>query len=176
MEKLKEQYNANVVWHSYELRPAGAPPISPTYRASIEAKRPAMEQMAKERYGLEINPGPFGVDSRPALVGAKFAEAHGVGELYHDAIFRAYWQQAKNIEERDVLADTAVSLGLEREVFLDALQAPQHIGAVNADIEQAIQFGLSGVPALVFNQKYLVVGAQPYDLLAEVAEKALAEA
>ena len=41
-----------------------------------------------------------------------------------------------------------------------------------ADVQQAFDYGLSGVPALVFNNKYLVSGAQPYELLAQVADQA----
>ena len=76
-----------------------------------------MERMAREQYGLEINAGPFGVDSRPALIGAKFAEAQGIGGAYHDAIFRAYWQEAKNIEDREVLREVATAVGLESDQF-----------------------------------------------------------
>lgn len=128
--------------------------------------------MARERYGLEINSGPFGINSRPALVGAKFAEAQGVGEAYHDVVFTAYWQEAKNIEDVTVLAELATAVGLDRQQFLAALDDPQYQQAMLADVEQAFQYGLSGVPALVYNNKYLVSGAQPYELLAEVAEKA----
>jgi predicted DsbA family dithiol-disulfide isomerase len=176
LEKLKEQYNARIVWHSYELRPADSPPISAAYRAQIEAKRPQMQQMAKEHYGLDINSGPFGIDSRPALIGAKYAEDKGVSSQYHDAVFRAYWQQARNIEEPEVLADIAEGCDLDRSEFLEALTMPRFINEVNMDIGQAFQYGLSGVPALVFNMKYLVMGAQPYDTLAEVAEKVLLDA
>lgn len=157
-----------VRWRSYELRPAGAPPISPEYRRQIEAKRPQMETMARERYGIEMNAGPFGIDSRPALVGAKYAEAQGVGDAYHDAVFRAYWQDAQNIEDRDVLADLAGRLGLDRDGFLAALEDEALQAEVTADIQQAFAYGLSGVPALVFNNKYLVTGAQPYELLEQV--------
>ena len=134
-----------------------------------------MEAMARERYGLEINAGPFGIDSRPALIGAKFAEAQGVGEAFHDAVFRAYWQDAKNIEDREVLAELATAVGLDREQFVAALDDPECQGSMLADVQQAFQYGLSGVPALVFNSIYLVSGAQPYELLAQVAEKAAAD-
>ena len=135
--------------------------------------RPQMEAMARDRYGLEINAGPFGINSRPALIGAKFAEAHGQGEAYHDAVFRAYWQESLNIEDVDVLAEQATAVNLNKTEFIAALSDPTYEQQVIADIEQAYRFGLSGVPALVFNQKYLVTGAQPLHVLEEVAEKAL---
>lgn len=131
--------------------------------------------MARERYGLEIDAGPFGIDSRLALRGAKFAEAQGAGAAYHDAVFRAYWQQARSVADTAVLADIAVSLGLDRDEFLAALVEEQWETAVAADIEQARAYGLSGVPALVFGKKYLVVGAQPLAALAEVVEKVMVE-
>lgn len=142
------------------------------YRARIEAGRPQLEAMARQRYGLELNVGPFGINSRPALVGAKYAEAQGVGEAYHDAVFRAYWQDAKNIEDVEVLAVLATAVGLNRDHFLAALDDPRYQQAMQADVQQAFQYGLSGVPALVYNNKYLVSGAQPYELLAQVAEQA----
>lgn len=141
----------------------------------IEAKRPQMEAMARERYGIEINAGPFGINSRPALIGAKYAEVQGIGDAYHDAVFAAYWQEAKNIEDRDVLADVAAQVGLSRDAFLDALSDETLAEQVTADIEQAFAYGLSGVPALVFNDKYLVTGAQPYELLEQVVTQVQAE-
>lgn len=134
-----------------------------------------MEAMARDRYGLEINAGPFGINSRPALIGAKFAEAQGQGEAYHDAVFRAYWQGARDIADLDVLTDVATAVNLDADDFIAALTDPAYEKEVTADIEQAFRFGLSGVPALVFNQKYLVVGAQPLPTLEEVAEKVLEE-
>lgn len=159
-------------WRSYELRPAGTT-VSPEYRAKIEGYRPQMRAMAKERYGLDINEGPFGINSHTALVGAKFAEEQGVGDGYHQAVFRAYWQEAKDISDTAVLAEIATLLKLDRDEFLAALSDTKYDDLVMADIQQAFQYGLNGVPASVFAGKYLVSGAQPYELFVEVAEKAL---
>ena len=160
-----------VVWRSFELRPKGSPPIPPEYRKRIEATRPRLIQLARETYGLELQPGPMGIDSRPALIGAKYAERQGHGDAYHAAVFRAYWQQAQRIDDRQVLAEIAESIGLERDAFLAALEDEQYEAAVIADIRQAYAYGLNGVPALVFADKYLVSGAQPYAVLREVVEK-----
>ncbi|KAA3665408.1 MAG: hypothetical protein DWQ04_00715 [Chloroflexi bacterium] len=176
MEKLKQSHHVSIHWRSYELRPAGAPPISPEYRERILAARPQMIAMAREHYKLEINNGPFGIDSRPALVGAKFAESEGKGEAYHDAVFRAYWQEGQDIGETAVLTTIAQTVGLPQDAFLAALNDDQFENQVTADIEQAIAYGLRGVPALVYNNKFLVSGAQPYDMLVQVAEKAREEA
>lgn len=149
--------------------------MPPEYRARIEAGRPRLYAIAQDQYGLALNVGPFGIDSRPALIGAKFAEEQGVGEAYHDAVFRAYWLEAKDISELAVLAEAATAVSLDPNEFLAALTNPHYQAEMQADVEQAYAYGLSGVPALVYNNKYLVSGAQPYEVLAEVAEKAQAD-
>jgi predicted DsbA family dithiol-disulfide isomerase len=149
--------------------------MPPEYRAMIMAGRPRLIAMAREQYGLELNQGPLGIDSRPALIGAKYAEAAGVGEAYHRAVFRAYWEQAADIGDLATLAELAVGLGLDQGAFLAALDDPVHSAAVDADIAQAQAYGLSGVPALVFADRYLVSGAQPYPVLKEVTAQVRAE-
>ncbi len=175
MEKLKEQYSIDIQWRSYELRPPDAPPISAEYRERIEANAPQFEKMADARYGIKINRGPFGVDSRPALIGAKFAEAQGVGDAYHQAVFEAYWLHGRDISDLAVLADSAEGVGLDRADFLVALDDPQWLEEVLADVAQAQAYGLGAVPSAVFNNRYLVRGAQPYEAFEQVADKVLAE-
>ena len=69
LEKLESSHGVEVQWHSYQLRPKGSPPISPEYKARIDANKPRLYAMAREQYGLELKQGPFGIDSRPALIG-----------------------------------------------------------------------------------------------------------
>jgi predicted DsbA family dithiol-disulfide isomerase len=171
LEKLKQAHDVEIIWRAYELRPAGSPPIPPEYLARIKATEPRLMKMAREQYGLELNRGPMGIHSRAALIGAKYAEAQGNGPQYHAAVFRAYWQRANNIEDVDVLVAIAQSVGLERAAFLAALQDKGYEAQVDADIDEAYQYGLTGVPALIFGQRYLVSGAQPYEVLRQVVEK-----
>ncbi len=146
------------------------------YREYIESTgRPRMEAMARQHYGIEMKQGPFGIDSRPALIGAKYAEVQGKGDAYHDAVFRAYWQEEHSIEDVEVLREIAAKIGLDGDELIAALENPIYEEAVLDDIAQAQQFGLSGVPALVFAGKYLVSGAQPYETLVKVVEQIQAQ-
>lgn len=139
------------------------------------AGRPRLYAIAREQYGLELNQGPWGINSRPALIGAKYAEAQGVGPAYHDAIMRAYWLEAQSIEDREVLAQLAVANGLDRDAFLTALDDATLEQEVLNDIAWAHNNGINGVPALVFQEKYLVSGAQPYEVLTRVVDQIRAE-
>lgn len=171
MEKLQQNYDVDIHWRSFELRPAGSPPISPQKLAQIDSTRPRFEQMAREQYGLEVHSGPFGIDSRPALIADKYAESQGKGETFHKAVMNAYWQEAKSIDDVNVLKEIAGNVGLNVEQFEIALKDPYFDAEVSADVELAHEYGLNGVPALIFENKYLVSGAQPYDMLRHVVEK-----
>jgi predicted DsbA family dithiol-disulfide isomerase len=176
LDRLAESHAVVMEWHAFELRPPGSPPMSPAFLAKIETSRPLFVQRARDDYGLVVNSGPFGVDTRPALIGEQFAKTQGRGEAYHAAVMDAYWLHAAAIDDRALLADLAAQVGLERAAFLAALDDPAYLQTMLADSEDAHAAGITAVPALVFDQRYLVLGAQPYDLLRQVVERCVAEA
>ena len=136
------------------------------------AGRPRLYAVAKNNYNIDMDIGPWGIDSRFSLMGAKYAEEQGkeIGEAYHDAMFRAYFTEAKDISDFDVLAEIAESVGLKRDPYLAAIVDPKYEDMVRTDHAIAHQSGMTGVPALVFESKYLVMGAQPYDVLSKFVE------
>lgn len=163
-------------WRAFELRPPETLPVAPEYAAQVLAKRPAFEAYAREHYGVDgINPGPFGINSRPAHIGGKIAEAHGAGPAYHDAVMRAYFEQAADISQPDVLGDIAQAAGLARASFLASLTDARYLDQALSDVHQARVFGLTGVPAMVFERTYLLSGARPYDVLAQAVDNVAAE-
>ena len=112
-----------------------------------------------------------------ALFGRRWWHIHGrLLTAYHDAVAAAYWQHAKSIDDRQLLADIAASLGLERAAFLAALDDPAYEREVDDDIAFAHSNGMTGVPALVLAEKYLVMGAQPYPVLEQVVRQCEDEA
>ena len=131
------------------------------------------QKRAREQYGLDINAGPFGIDSRPALITEKYAGSQGKEDAFHKAVMHAYWQQARSIDDPKVLKELAEQVGLETENLDDNLADPAFDAEVTADIDLAHEYGLNAVPALVFADQYLVVGAQPYEVLKRVVEKIL---
>lgn len=175
LEKLQETYDLAITWRSFQLRPAGSPPIPPEYRARIEASRPSFAERVRQELGLTLNPGPFEIDSRPSLILEKFFEAQGKGEEGHKAIQDAYWLQGRAIDKPEVLKEIVQEVGLPTDHIDDVLHSAVYDAEVSADIDLAQQYGLDAVPALVFNNQYLVSGAQPYDVLRKVVEKVQAE-
>ncbi len=134
-----------------------------------------MQRRAREQYGLEMNPGPFDTNSRPALVLEKYAETQGKGAAFHVAAMRAYWEQSQSIGDPAVLREIAEQVGLNTTDFDEILTSEAFNGQVDADVELAHEYGLTGVPALIFADHYLVSGAQPYEVLKSVVERVIEE-
>jgi predicted DsbA family dithiol-disulfide isomerase len=182
LDSLRKTHDVAPEWRAYELMPDNLPPIPPeveaAHQARIEEKWPQVQQVARERFGLElrrIEGGGGRQSTRLAHVGAKVAEAHGQADAYHRAVFRAYWQQLHDISSADTLTDIAVSLGIDADTFRAGLVNPDYISAVEADEYWAYQQQLGGVPAFIIGQRYLVSGAQPAETLARVVDKCIEE-
>ena len=67
--------------------------------------------------------------------------------------------------------DIAEKIGLNRDDFLTSLGNAELENLVDADVQQARDLELRGVPALIFESKYYIPGAQPYEELVRFVEK-----
>ena len=139
------------------------------------AGRPQLQRRAHEQYGLEMNPGPLDTNSRPALVLEKYAQAEGKAAAFHATAMRAYWEQGKDIGDIAVLREVAEEARLNTKDFEQILTSEAFNEQVDADVALAYEYGLTGVPALIFADHYLVMGAQPYQVLKQVVERVIEE-
>jgi len=121
---------------------------------------PSVKKLADE-IGLKMKRPPFIASSRPALEAAEYAREKGKFDQFHLAVFKAYWEEGKNIGLRSVLHEIAEGCGLdwgELERRLDEKRYAERIDKENAE---AGTMGITGIPAYIIGD-YLVVGAQPY--------------
>jgi predicted DsbA family dithiol-disulfide isomerase len=110
-------------------------------------------------------------NSRFAQELAKWAETQGKGGEIHDAIFRAYFVEMKNIGNREVLADIAEALGLPRDEAIEALVSRSFKKAVDEDWKRCAELGVTAVPTFLTKDDARV-GAYPYEELEKLVRKA----
>jgi len=126
-----------------------------------------------DREGLPYNVDRrWAYNSRLAQELAKWAETKSDGERIHDALFRAYFVDAKNIGQREVLVDLAQQIGLPADEATDVLLSRSFKDAVDDDWKRCATFGVNAVPTFLAG-RYLMVGAQPYDQLERLVQHAL---
>ena len=115
------------------------------------------------------------MNTRPAHEGAKYAEAHGAGDAYHWAAFKAYFEDGRDLGDIDVLVDIAEEIDLDTEAFREAVEENRYRDEVLAEEQWAMQSGIRGVPAFIFDDKYLLTGVRPPEQLARVIQQIRAE-
>jgi predicted DsbA family dithiol-disulfide isomerase len=158
-------------WHPFELNPAMLP------------EGQDMEEHLVEKYGLtkaQSDENVARLSDAGSSVGFEFRfgdtmrmhNTFNVHQLLHwadqqgkkhelkQALFTAHFQEHKNLSDIAVLADIAAGIGLERETALAVLEDQRFAEAVR-EAEQFWQGqGINSVPAVIFNQRHLVSGAQ----------------
>jgi len=92
-----------------------------------------------------------------------------------EALLSAYFEQARNVGDDDVLTEVAVAAGLDEARVREVLAGREYADAVEADVAQARAYGAGGVPFFVVDSKYGISGAQPADVFAQVLDQAWAD-
>jgi predicted DsbA family dithiol-disulfide isomerase len=191
LERLRRIREVNVRWLSYELRPEKQ--LTPAeernmaaYKRKVDANWPNVQAMAHS-HGLEFGPRNPNTRSRLALEAAKFAEDAGAADAYVEALFRAHFVEGRDLSDPAVLAEIAGALYIPsvrdgaapsgRGALVDASALRQALDQrtlktrVDRELALGFMYKLSGVPAFIIGNKYLVVGAQPLETLVDVVDK-----
>lgn len=140
-------------------------------RAAVPARDARMKALM-DGEGLPYNSErDMTYNSRLAQELAKWAGSKGKGDEIHDPIFRAYFVEAKNIGNPDVLAVIARKIGLPADEAVEALVSRSYKEAVDADWRRCAEFQVSAVPTFLAG-RYMLVGAHPYEELEKLVQRA----
>jgi len=129
----------------------------------MEEMRLRLKRVAEE-LGLPLGERTRTYNSRLAQELAKWVELKGKGDEFHDAVFRAYFVDGRNIAQMDVLAGLAQEAGLSADEARIIVRERSFREAVDADWMRSHQMGITAVPTFVMGRE-AVVGAQPYEVL-----------
>jgi predicted DsbA family dithiol-disulfide isomerase len=180
VEKLQENFEVETVLVHFPLHPET--PLEGRSMAEVYAGRNIdPEAMYLRMKGLMDAEGlPYGrrthsYNSRLAQELGKWADTQPGGPLgpgaIHDALYKAYFVEGRNIGDPDILVEIAQSVGLPADEARAVLEERRFKDAVDADWAKSHAYGVTGVPTFVA-ARYGVVGAQPYEVLEQLVEKA----
>ena len=176
IERLKAEHNVKVEWVHFPLHPdtpAEGRSLADLF-AGRNVDRKAMHAQMKARMdaeGLPYGERSMTYNSRLAQELGKWADTQPGGEALHDALFRAYFVEARDISQPAVLLDIAQRVGLSVDGAREALEKRTFKEAVDEDWKLSRQYGITGVPTFVVGRQG-VVGAQPYEALEQLVRKA----
>jgi predicted DsbA family dithiol-disulfide isomerase len=110
-------------------------------------------------------------NSRRAQELGKWAEAWGKGDEFHKAVFQAYFAAEKNIADISVLKEIVRLIDLDGRMAEQVLAERSYQKAVDRDWEYSRTCGITAVPTFKVDGR-TVVGAQPYQALADLVKAA----
>ena len=172
-------------WHPFQLNP-DMPPEGMDRRTYLEAKfggregavrayAPVLE--AAEAAGLEIDFAaiprtPNTLDAHRLI---HWAGLEGRQTPVVAALFRAYFEEGRDIGDRSVLADIAVGAEMERALVERLLASDADIAEIRARDAHARERGVTGVPTFVLANQHVLRGAQPTELWLQVIDEIAAQ-
>ena len=139
-------------------------------QVDVQAMQIRMERLMHAE-GLPYGQRTHTYNSRLAQELGKWAETQPAGDAIHDALYRAYFADARNIGDLDELVTLAQSVGLPADAARDVLTGRRFKDGVDADWAKSMRDGVTGVPTFVSGE-HRVVGAQPYEVLHQLLVRA----
>ena len=172
--ELNPTHNFIIEWHPFQLNPT-MPKDGMDRREYLEAKFGGQKE-AIEVYsnidktatetGLSLNFG--GIKRTPNTIDAHrlihWAGIEGRQNSIIDRLFKAYFQEGRDISEHSVLTRIASAAGMDQDVVRSLLKSDADKEDIKARDTDARKRGIQGVPAFVVANEYVIQGAQTIDI------------
>ncbi|MEM7520255.1 MAG: DsbA family oxidoreductase [Pseudomonadota bacterium] len=167
-----------IEWHPFQLNP-DMPAGGMDRRAYLEGKFGGKEGAVRayapvvehaEKAGLTINfesmaRTPNTLDAHRLI---HWAGIEGRQTAAVAALFQAYFVEARDIGDHEVLADVADSIELDAAVISRLLASDEDLQAIRDRDAHSRQMGINSVPTFIVGGRHAVPGAQPPELWAKV--------
>jgi predicted DsbA family dithiol-disulfide isomerase len=179
IDQLRKNFQIEFRWTAFPLHPE-TPEDGLTLdelfagRAVDRKKMMLRLKQVADELGLPLGERKKTYNSRLAQELAKWAESMGRGDIFHEAVFRAYFVDGKNIGKSDELVQLAKSIGLPEQEARSVLESRTFKEAVDSDWSRSHRLGITAVPTFMIKQQ-VIVGAQPYEVLEQFLETCGAE-
>ncbi|MDB9991646.1 DsbA family oxidoreductase [Amylibacter sp.] len=172
--ELNPTHNFIIEWHPFQLNPT-MPKDGMDRREYLEAKFGGQKE-AIEVYsnidktatetGLSLNFG--GIKRTPNTIDAHrlihWAGIEGRQNSIIDRLFKAYFQEGRDISEHSVLTRIASAAGMDQDVVRSLLKSDADKEDIKARDTDARKRGIQGVPTFVVANEYIIQGAQTIDI------------
>jgi predicted DsbA family dithiol-disulfide isomerase len=186
LNQFPEKENIQIIWKSFQLSPDMKTDPGKNINQFLAAHKGITLQEAKHMndYVTQLA-AKVGLvyDFDKAIVAnsfnahrlVHFAKHHGKQNEAEEQLFKAYFTDGKNTDDIATLIKLGTEIGLDATALKTVLETDKYAEDVKADIQEAHQIGVRGVPFFVFDRKYAVSGAQESPVFLQTLEKSFAE-
>lgn len=186
LEKFPHKDQVEVTWRSFQLDPALETQKDVNIYDYFSKVKGVSKDQAREMFnnvtqiarevGLNFNiEQSIVANSFNAHRLIQLAKSKGLGDEMEEALFIIHFTAGKNIDDKKILEETGISVGLDKGEVKAMLDSNAFSRDVKQDEDAAQTIGVRGVPFFVFNDKYAVSGAQSPETFLQVLEKSWEE-
>lgn len=186
MDQFEERNNLEIEWKSFQLNPYMTTQKDKSINQYlVEEKVITMEhaqtlndrvtQMGQQvgidyKFDKAIPANTFKAHQLIHLAG-KYGKQHEAKEL----LFQSFFTEGKNVDDVSILVELGETLGLDSDEVRNTFNSQSYAQDVHADVIEARNLGVNGVPFFVFNRKYAVSGAQEVNTFLETLKKSYSD-
>ena len=190
LAELGDEVDADIYWHPFELNP-GMPDEGQDAAEHIQQKYGSTPEQAKAGRARIVDAGAalgfqfnYGDGKRVVNTFKAHKLLHWAGNSYGPekqtelklAFFKAYFQDNQDVNDEAILLGVAESVGLNRDEAVAQITDEALTNQVRGEQQYWREQNISGVPALIFDQKFMVPGAQDSSTFVNVIRKVQAKA
>ncbi len=202
---MLQDFDVELDWRGFELHPETPPggmDLAQVFGpARARQMREYMRQFAASFGITDMGQPTHMPNTRRALAAAEYARDQGLLTEFRHRAMDAYWREARDLEDPAAIASVASAAGLDGAAAAAAMDASPYLARVDAMRAEATRAGVTGIPTFFFGSvppddvtaplsrdnargasgrsplpiPDVVVGCQPYPLLAAAAERAGAQ-
>ena len=186
LDEFAHKDEVSIKWHSFQLDPTLQPqPGKDLYGYLAERKGQTREWSVGIHGQLTNTAAENGLvyHFEKAVIANSFdahrliqlAKTHGLDGAAEEQLFKAYFTDGKDMSNHNVLMQIGIDIGLRAVEVGEMLNSDAYAVAVHADIAQAQELGINGVPFFAVNDRYAISGAQPKEAFLQTLDHAWKE-
>ena len=176
-----------VTWRAFQLNPDQPRGVRTTHDEHLSSKlRVPLEQVAAMNSRVTALAAAEGLDyhfERYQVVNtfdahrvAHLGRTLGLGDAIQERLLRAQLVEGEVLDDPATLARLGEEVGVPGAEIRDVLATRRFAAEVAADLREARELGIGGVPFFVLDRRYGISGAQPAELFLQALETARADA
>ncbi|MEP2988302.1 MAG: DsbA family oxidoreductase [Parasphingorhabdus sp.] len=184
MHEFEDRAQFELAWHAFELNPNMPPEgqdvnehLAQKYGTTPEQSKANRQRLKDAGAGLDFD---FNYHDNMRMVNTFDAHRllHWAGETGKQtalklALFKAHFTDGKDVSDYEILVEVAGSVGLNENRARSLLADNLYAEDVRAVEEQWQDRFITGVPAIIFNKKFMVPGAQEPETFVNIIEQKL---
>ena len=173
VEKLKKEYDVQVDWRPFFLRPETPPeglPLPAYVRERMKDPNNPLKRRAAQA-GLKMVEREVIPSTRRAHQAAEFARDAGRLEPFNAALLRRYWSEGQDLWQWDTLRGAAQEAGVDPEAMQQAVEEGRYRQVVEDAVREAQQMGIQAVPTFLLGDRFALQGAQEYAVFQQAMQR-----